>query len=72
MPRARGGTGALSCRVRSMAPWGWSFKSCAQGYPVCRVPTVTSGATSGEVKKLLVGPIPFPCAALMIFVLDDF
>jgi hypothetical protein len=33
---------------------------------------VTSGATSGEVKKPLVGPIPFPCAALMIFVLDDF
>jgi hypothetical protein len=20
-------------------PWGWSFKSCAQGYLVCRVPT---------------------------------
>jgi hypothetical protein len=26
-----GGTGALSCRLRSLAPWGWSFKFCAQG-----------------------------------------
>jgi hypothetical protein len=40
---ARGGTGALSCRMRSLAPWGWSFKSCTQGYPVCRVLTALFG-----------------------------
>jgi hypothetical protein len=28
--------------------------------------------TSGEATDPLVGPIPFPCAALMIFVIDDF
>jgi hypothetical protein len=33
---------------------------------------VTPGPTSGEAENLQVGPIPFPCVALMILVLDDF
>jgi hypothetical protein len=41
--RTRGDTGALSYRVQSLALWGWIFKSCAQGYPVCRVPTHVYG-----------------------------
>jgi hypothetical protein len=68
----RGDTGSLSCLVQSLAPRGWSFKSCAQGYPVCRVPIVAPEPTSGEATNPLVGLIPFPCTALMIFVLDDF
>jgi hypothetical protein len=36
------------------------------------VPTVTPGPTSGEATNPQVEPIPFLCAALMIFVLDDF
>jgi hypothetical protein len=31
-----------------LEPWDTSFKSCAHGYPICRVPTVALGPTLGE------------------------
>jgi hypothetical protein len=36
------------------------LKSYARGYPICRVPTVASGPTSGQAVNPQVGPIPFP------------
>jgi hypothetical protein len=52
---------------------GLDFKSCARGYPICRVLTVPPpGPTSGEAVNLQVKPIPSPRATLMIFVLDGF
>jgi hypothetical protein len=52
--------------------YGTRLKSCAWGYPVYSVPTVAPGPTSREAVNPQVGPIPFPYAALMIFILDDF
>jgi hypothetical protein len=48
------------------------LKSYARGYPVCRVSTVAPKPTLGEAVNPQVRPIPFPFAALMIFVLDNF
>jgi hypothetical protein len=55
----RGGTGSLSCLVQSLAPWGWSFKSCAQGYPVCRIPIVAPRAHLGRGDKPASGANTF-------------
>jgi hypothetical protein len=70
--RAHGGARALWHQERIWNRGADLFKSSAQGYPVCRVLTATPEPTSGEVTNPQVGPIHFPYAVLMIFVLDDF
>jgi hypothetical protein len=51
---------------------GLDFKSCAQRYPVYRVPTVAPSPLQVRQRTRKWGQYPFPRATLTIFVLDGF
>jgi hypothetical protein len=55
-PGAIGHVAACCC-----APYFQSqLRACIQGYPVCRVPLMSPGPTSGDAANPQVGPTSFP------------